>query len=66
MVLHNVNGQQIDPVRKNAIQIFNDIGFFIDIETNLKIVNLFDITFNLNNGTFKPYKPPAKNNKTAG
>ena len=58
MVLRNVNGQQIDHVRENVIQLFKDIGFLIDIETNLKIVNFLDITFNLSNGTFKPYKKP--------
>ena len=54
LVLRNVSGQHIDRVRKNVIQLFKDIGFFIDIVTNLKIVNFLDITFNLNNGTFKP------------
>ena len=58
MVLRKVNGQQIDRVRKNVIQLLKDIGFLIDIEFNVKIVNFLDITFNLNNGTFKPYKKP--------
>ena len=72
LVLRNVNGQQIDRVRKYVIQLSKDIGFLIDIETNLKIVNFLDIrfdlnngtfdlnngTFDLNNGTFKPYKKP--------
>ena len=59
LVLLNVNGQQIDHVRKNVVQLFKDIGFFIHIETNLKIVNFLDITFSLNNSTFKPYKKPT-------
>ena len=58
LVLRNVNGQQIDCVRKNTIQTFKEVGFLIDIETNLKIVDFLGITFNLNNGTFKPYKKP--------
>ena len=75
LVLRNINGQQVDRVRKNTIQTFKDVDFLIDIETNLKIVDFLDITFNLNNGTFKPYKnqmihkkelkPPATNNKIA-
>ena len=48
----------IDRVRKNVTQLFKDIGFLIDIKTNLKILNFLDITFNLNNATFKPYKKP--------
>ena len=58
LVLRKVNGLQIDRVNKNVIQLFKDIGFLIDIVTKLKIVNFLDITFNLNNGTVKPYKKP--------
>ena len=60
LILRNVNGQQIDRMRKNIIKIFKDIGFAIDVETNLKIVDFLDITFNLNNGTYKPYKKPPQ------
>ena len=58
LVLRNVNRQKIDRIRKKVIQLFKDSGFLIDIKTNLKIVNFLDITFNLKNGTFKPYKKP--------
>ena len=58
MVLRNVNRQKKDHIRINIIHLFKDSGFIIDIETNLKIVNFLNITFNLNNGMFKPYKKP--------
>ena len=58
LVLSNVNGQQIDWVRKNTILFFKDIGFLIDVETNLKIIDFLDIALDLNKGTFKPYKKP--------
>ena len=58
VIIRNVNGQQIDRTRKNINKIFKDIGFGIDIETNLKVVDFLDITFNLNNGIYKPYKKP--------
>ena len=58
LILHNLNGQQIDCTRKNIIKIFKNIGFNIDIETNLKIVDFLDITFNLENNTYKPFKKP--------
>ena len=45
-------------MRKNIIKIFKDIGFAIDVETNLPIVEFLDITFNLNNGTYRPYEKP--------
>ena len=45
-------------MRKNIIKTFKDIAFAIDVETNLKIVDFLDTTFNLNNGTYRPYKKP--------
>ena len=38
------------------IKIFNDVGLSTDIKTNSKVVDYLDITFNLNNGTYKSYK----------
>ena len=58
VILRNVNGQQIDCTRKNIIKIFKHVGFSIDIETNSKVVDFLDITYNLNNGIYKPYKKP--------
>ena len=58
LILRNVNGQQIGWMRKNIIKIFKDIGFTIDVETNLKILDILGITFNLNNSTYRPYKEP--------
>ena len=58
MIQKYVNGQQIDQLHKKIIKIFKEIGFKIDIETNFKIVDFLDITFNLINGSYKPYKKP--------
>ena len=58
LVLRYMNGQQIDRTRKNIIKIFKNIGFKIEIETNLKVADFLDITFNLTNSTFRPYKKP--------
>ena len=41
MVRRNVSEKQIDRSSKTIIQIFKDIDFLIDIETNLNIVNLY-------------------------
>ena len=41
---------------KNIIKIFIDIGFCIDIQTNFKEVDFLDVTLNLQNGTYRPYK----------
>ena len=46
----------MDRVRKNVVKIFKEVGFKIEIQTHLKIVNFLDVTFNLANGTYRPYK----------
>ena len=47
LILRNINGQQIDQMRKNIIKIFKVTDFAIGVETNLKIVDFLDIAFNL-------------------
>ena len=56
ILLRNYNGQKTDRARKTIIKVFKDIGFKLDIETNLKEVNFLDVTLNLINGTYRPYK----------
>ena len=46
----------MDKKRKTIIKIFKGIGFSIDIQTNLKEVDFLDVTLNLQNGTYRPYK----------
>ena len=58
ILLRNVNKQKMDRMRKNIIKIFKDVGFKIEIQTNPKIVDFLDVTFNLENGTYRPYKKP--------
>ena len=60
ILLRNLNGQQMDKKRKAIIKIFKDIGFSIDIQTNLKEVAFLDVTLKLQNGTYHPYKKPNK------
>ena len=45
-------------MRKNIIKIFKYVRLKIEIKTNLKIVDFLDVTFNLENGTYPPYKKP--------
>ena len=54
----NTTGRQSDKIRKDITKIFKDVGFDITIQANLKIVNFLDVTFDLQNGTYKPYKKP--------
>ena len=54
ILLRNLNDQQMDKKRKSIIKIFKDIGFSIDIQTNLKEADFLDVTLNLQNGTYRP------------
>ena len=58
IVLRNKNGHEMDKIRKEIIQIFKAIGFQIDININLKIIDFLDVTFNLSENSYKPYKKP--------
>ena len=57
-VLKNANGHQADRIRKETIQKFKSLGLNITIQTNLKIVNFLDVTFNLQDGTYQPFHKP--------
>ena len=57
-LLRYLNGQRTDKVRENIIGVFNDIGFSLEIKTNLKEVDFLDVSLNLPNGTYRPYKKP--------
>ena len=56
ILLRNSNGQQMDKKRKTIIKTFKDIGFSIDIQKNPKEIDFLDVTLNLQNDTFRPYK----------
>ena len=55
-LLRNLNGQETGKVRKSIIGVFKDIGFSLEIETNLKEIDSIDVSLNLRNGTYRPYK----------
>ena len=55
-LLRNLNGQRNDKITKNIIGVFKYIGFSLEIETNLKEVDFLDVSVNLRNGTYCPYK----------
>ena len=58
IILCKINKQQTDRVRKKIISIFKNIDFETDIVTNLTEVDFLDVTFNLENNTYRPYKKP--------
>ena len=48
-------------MKKDLIEIFKKNGLSITIDVNLKLVDFLDVTFNLNNKTYYPFRKP--NNK---
>ena len=54
--LCNVNEQKMDRVKMSVIKMFKEDDFKIEIQTHLKIIDVLDVTFNLANGTYRPYK----------
>ena len=58
VLLRNTSKQKTDRIRKDITEIFQNAGFKIEIKTSLHIVDFLDVTFNLLDGTYKPYKKP--------
>ena len=56
--LQNLSGPQAEQIKKKICKIFQDCNLKITIETNLKIVDFLDVTFNLTNGKYYPYQKP--------
>ena len=54
----NNNGHHNDKIRKELIKIFQTHGLKLEIECNLKNVDYLDITFDLNTGSYRPYRKP--------
>ena len=61
ILLQNINSQQTNRLQKRIIKKLQSIGFKIEIVTNLQEVDFLDVTFNLINNTYCPYKKPNDN-----
>ena len=57
-ILQDLSGPQIERKRKDIIKILKTAGLNITIQAGLRIVNFLDLQFNLNNGTYQPYRKP--------
>ena len=57
---HNISGPQSEKIKKNLINIFKDkFNLKITIRSNLKVVNFLDVTLNLADNSFQPYRKPG-------
>ena len=61
-LLRHANGPQSERTKKDITQEFEKQGLNISINTNLKTCNFLDVTLNLSDGTYYPYR--KANNET--
>ena len=61
IIIRKPNGPKLDNYRKKISNALKLLGFKSTIYTNLKTVNFLNITLNLTNCTYEPYK---KDNNT--
>ena len=57
-VSRNQSGPENERMKKEFQRIFREKGLQLVIECNKKVVNYLDVTMNLNNGSYKPYRKP--------
>ena len=57
-IFKNCSGPQMEKIKKRLQKVFKDNGLNVIIECNMKIVNYLDVTFNLNDGSYRPYQKP--------
>ena len=57
-ILKNVTGSQAERIKKDITKTFRSLDLKITIETNIKIANFLDVTLNLSNGKYQPFRKP--------
>ena len=50
---------EIERKKKQIVKVFKDCGLSLAIKCNLKLINFLDVTFDLVNGIYKPYRKPS-------
>ena len=57
-VFKDISGPESERIKKGITKIFKKHGLLLEITSNKKQVDYLDITFDLTNGTYKPFKKP--------
>ena len=57
-VINTRFGRLCDRERKELAAVFDNLGLKITAQTNQLRTNFLDLTFDLNNGSYKPYRKP--------
>ena len=57
-ILKNTSGPAAEKLKKKLQKLFKEKDLDIIVQCNLKITNYLDITLNLNDGSYRPYRKP--------
>ena len=57
-VFKNISGPESERIKKNFQSLLKKYGLEIIMECKKKVVDFLDVTFNLKDGTYKPYQKP--------
>ena len=57
-IFKNCSGSQMEKIKKYLEKVFKSNGLDVIIECNMNVVNYLDVTFNLNDGTYRLYQKP--------
>ena len=60
-IFQNISKADIEKKKKQIVKVFEDCTLSITLKFNLKLLDFLDVTFNLVNDIYKPYRKP--NNK---
>ena len=52
------SGPEIEKIKKKIQKMFKENKLDIVIQCNMKIINHLDVSLNLNNLSYKPYRKP--------
>ena len=58
LAITNASPRDTENIKKEICRIFNSNGLCITIEANKQIINFLDVTFNLNQNTYRPFTKP--------
>jgi len=58
LAICNATPRETENIKKEICRVFNQNGLRITIGANKQIINFLDVTFNLNNSTYKPFTKP--------
>ena len=58
-ILKNTSSLEAEKLKKKFQKLFREKDLDIIVQCNLKIINYLDITLNLNDGKYRPYRKPT-------